>query len=284
MIKKVLLGASFLLLFAGCAGQTKEQEEKTAAATTAPNAETTPSTTVQQQEAKPKEIEVPEPYSIALKKIEAGDLDTALTYLDFTIDDFKDSPYVYNAQLLKSVLHTGKASVALELGLIIGKGTEKGKTLYSSSDINRLKKKFDETKKEMTDQIDLLAEPAKYTLENYSAVRDQIQMKKITVKNLPSEINLDFYASVGYPIPTDAEFDAYIKNNYIREVSLNLNTIFQEDKIIFPDYFYITGSQLYKQDKALTKQFFEKIIEITENDKYNEARILAQEDLNKKFK
>ncbi|MBV6717309.1 hypothetical protein [Paenibacillus chitinolyticus] len=283
MIKKFLLGASFLLLCAGCAGQTKVQDEKAAAVTTTPSADTKPST-VEQQETKPKEVEIPEPYSLALKKIESGELDTALKYLDFTINDFKDSPYVYNAQLLKSVLHTGKAQVALNLGLIIGRGTEKGKTLYSSSDINRIKKKFDETKKEMTDQVDLLAEPAKYTLENYSAVRDQIQMKKITVKDIPSEVNLDFFASVGYPIPTDAEFDAYIKNNYIREVSLTLNTIFQEDKIIFPDYFYFTGSQFYKKDKALTKQFFDKIIEITENDKYNEVRILVQEDLKKNFK
>ncbi|MGX4587628.1 hypothetical protein [Paenibacillus chitinolyticus] len=283
MIKKVLLGASFLLLCAGCAGQTKVQDEKASAPTTTPSADTKPST-VEQQETKPKEVEIPEPYSLALKKIESGELDTALKYLDFTINDFKDSPYVYNAQLLKSVLHTGKAQVALNLGLIIGRGTEKGKTLYSSSDINRIKKKFDETKKEMTDQVDLLAEPAKYTLENYSAVRDQIQMKKITVKDIPSEVNLDFFASVGYPIPTDAEFDAYIKNNYIREVSLTLNTIFQKDKIIFPDYFYFTGSQFYKKDKALTKQFFDKIIEITENDKYNEVRILVQEDLKKNFK
>ncbi|GKS13734.1 hypothetical protein YDYSY3_47340 [Paenibacillus chitinolyticus] len=283
MIKKVLLGASFLLLFSGCAGQTKEQEEKAAAATTAPNAETKPSTAAEQQEAKPKEVEVPEPYSIALKKIEAGELDTALTYLDFTINDFKDSPYVYNAQLLKSVLWSSKFTAHLNLGNSLAKGSGKAPFLYKKEELVALKNQLKQKSKDIKEYGNSLAAPAQYIWENYSAEKSVPPFKDIKPPSVPPERDLDFFVSVGYPAPKEDEMKAYVDYMYISLTSTVLQLIIKEDKVEYPGYFYFIGASLLNQDQPLSRKFLDKTIELTENDKYSEVRIQAQEFIDNVF-
>ncbi|MGE6230891.1 hypothetical protein [Paenibacillus chitinolyticus] len=276
MIKKVLLGASFLLLFTGCAGQTKEQEEKAAAATTAPNADTTPSTTVQQQEAKPKEVEIPEPYSLALKKIESGELDTALKYLDFTINDFKDSPYVYNAQLLKSILWGSKSTAQLNLVDSLSKGSGKAPMLYKKEELVALKNLLKQESNVFKEYDSSLAAPTQYIWENYSAEKTVPPFKDIKLPSVPPERDLDFFVSVGYPAPKDDEMKAYFNYLYISLTSAMLEVTIKEDRIEYPAYFYYIGTSLFHQDKPLSRKFLDKTIELTENDKYSEVRIKAQ--------
>ncbi|MFB7816406.1 hypothetical protein ACFC0X_19785 [Paenibacillus chitinolyticus] len=281
MIKKVLLGASFLLLFAGCAGQTKEQEEKPVAATTAPNAETKPSTAAEQQEAKPKEVEVPEPYSIALKKIEAGDLDTALTYLDFTINDFKDSPYLYNAQLLKSILYSSKIFGSSQLIDSLVTGSGKGTALYQKEDRAKLKDLLKKHSKDVEEYQKSSIPPTQYIWDNFSAEKNAIIFKDIKLPKVPAVSDLNFFTSVGYPVPKDDEIAAFLNYFSLNHAASVLEVIVKEEKIVYPNYFYYIGALLYSENNDLSRKFLEKTVELTEDDKYNEVRIKAQKDIKK---
>ncbi len=51
-----------------------------------------------------EENKPPEPYTKMLEQLNANDLDMAEKYADLVINDFKDSDYVYNANLLKSII------------------------------------------------------------------------------------------------------------------------------------------------------------------------------------
>ncbi|WP_442600655.1 hypothetical protein [Paenibacillus sp. KN14-4R] len=278
MKKTMLVSSVFLILCAGCSQSNSNSNEsvKTPESTSDPIIYQTKET---EKEVKVVKKVIPEPYSLALTKIKVGDFDTALKYLDLTINDFKDSPYVYNAQLLKSILYRGKAQAILELSLIIAKSPQKGIELYSKAELSNLKEKLNKINKDIKDNTNLLVSSAKFTYDHFSEIKDSIEITNINVNSIPSDGDLSFFEKVGYPFPTDDELKSYFNRNYAKYVSTILEITIKDNKVMFPEYFFYMGNGIGKDDKVLTKLLLEKTIELTESDKYNEIRIKAQDTL-----
>ncbi|GIQ66707.1 hypothetical protein PACILC2_52750 [Paenibacillus cisolokensis] len=134
---------------------------------------------------------------------------------------------------------------------------------------------------ETNKSIEELARCVKIIYDDYSLISTlDIDLSLVAVKNMPADEDLSFFENVGYPIPQEDEINSSFKYNYAATVSLLLQGLFKDNKFLFPEYYYFMGNgMLDDKHKSYLKLFLNKTIELTENDKYNEARIKAQKIL-----
>jgi len=223
---------------------------------------------------------IPEPYTLMLKQLDSNDLNMVQKYADLVISDFKDTPYVYNANLVKSIVNLSKMNIVRIKSKYIVNGSDKIGSLNSKEDIDRLQGYIKELQAEFKSYQSVYNETTQYLLDHFSD-KDNIKLEFPTI---PSDMGfhnysaLEFFSNVGYPIPTDSEMVAGDRQNGIAWVSLMTKDVSSSSKF-FPDYFYYLS--VYAEDNVMKKKLLGKIIELTESDKYSEIRIKAQDDLSK---
>lgn len=123
-----------------------------------------------------------------------------------------------------------------------------------------------------------LTESMTYVLQNYGEKKEDIMYNSpITyTSNATEPTGLSFFESVGYPLPSDDEIEEY--EDYKLELYYHLFTesAFQENKISYADFFYyvtaLPSTDLYRLK-------LKEVIKLTEDDKYSEIRIEAEEAL-----
>lgn len=225
---------------------------------------------------------VPEPYTLALEKFNAGDLDMALKYTDFVINDFKDSPYIYNAQLIKSTILVSKLTVnGIKVGYMLD-GIDRMGTLNSKNDANMVKSYCDFIIAQGREYETSLKEPIRYVLANY----DEVDIHKVKFPTPPPGLTapsksdfsgLSWFADVGYPIPKEDEIKGNDKESVLKAFYWIVGSYSKTRSFTYPDFFYNAHTKI--EDKELQKDLLNKVLQLTESDKYNEIRIKAQEDL-----
>ena len=223
---------------------------------------------------------IPEPYTLMLKQLEFNDLNMAQKYADLVISDFKDSDYVYNAELVKNIVNLSKMCVVRMKSNYIIAGSAKMGSLNSKDDIDKMQGYIKNLQGESELYEPIYNGTTQYLLDHFSD-KDKVQLKLPTIPSNMSFADyssLKFFSAVGYPIPTDSEMTTGDKQNTLAWFFLTTKDYTNGSKF-YPDYFYYLS--INTDDTAMKKKLLNKIIELTESDKYNEIRIKAQEDLTK---
>lgn len=236
-----------------------------------------------------KEEELPKPYQLAIEQLNQGDLDHALQYLDLTIRDFKNSKYYYNANLIKSIIIRAKLVSIDSIISILSNGVESNaKVLYTNNDVEKIRSYSTKLKSEIDEVYPGFKDSIKYIYENYDTSKEQFTFNikyPYSYDYNSSETSLDFFKNVGYPIPDENDIKTYEESDYKKTVSYLLSDIIQNNKINYPKYFYYMGTGVYsngedKNDKDFAKNLLNKVMVLTENDKYNKTRLDAESVLN----
>lgn len=227
---------------------------------------------------------IPEPYTLMLKQLDSKNIDLDMTqkYADLVISDFKDTPYVYNAELIKSSINYSKMVIVEMKSKYIIAGSSKMGSLNSEDDFNKMQGYIVRLQTESKLYEPIYNETTQYLLDHF-VDSDKIQLNH---PSLPSGLNfngyqsLKFFSTVGYPIPTDLEMTEDDKKSLTSMFLLSFCQGYSHDsKFSYSDYFYVlsirTGNPIMK------KELLNKIIELTKSDQYNEVRLKAQEDLSK---
>jgi len=233
------------------------------------------------------EVKIPEPYTTMVKKLNEPNpnLDSALDFANLTIKDFPATPYAYNAHFVRSLILLGQDHAYLNMGIYLGKGIDHMGVLSTSADVDVVKgflKKIDVSEKTIVASLD---ESLRYILENYKPENkiDKIDFPTSDVKIIKKSeyTSFNWFADIGTPVPKQSDYDDIVKNIPQKAFYLYMNTVETSNEINYPKYF-LTGS-FRTFDKDLQKKLLNKVLALTENDKYNESRIEAEKDL-KDFK
>lgn len=262
----IVLSVSLLLLgIIGCSKQTTSTS--------------IPTTVTEQTQNK-----IPEPYTLMLKQLDSGDLDMAQKYADLVISDFKNSDYVYNAELVKNIIISSKLTVDTKKWNYLSDGISQMGTLNTKEDIKNVKKYVSDLDTEMKSYNPIFTETTKYILDHYSDV-NKVKLELPTKPNtLTPPSNEDFHAlswfsSVGTPIPKEVDIKANDKENIQKAFYFLINGYSAKPDFSYVNYFDNTSKKT--EDIALRKELLNKVIQLTENDKYNKTRLQAQDELNK---
>lgn len=229
-----------------------------------------------------KEASIPEPYTKMIENMKSNDLAMTEKYADLVIKDFSDSDYVYNAYLVKNMIISSKIHLNNCKMNCLSQGISNMGALNSKEDIDNVEKYLDDVAKNLEDLSNDYNTTTEYLLENYS----KSDIIKIEFPKAPSGmtqlgdndiLELTFFASVGYPVPTEVEMNGNDSNNVLKIFYYINNGFLQDKNFSFIDYFYYISRVTSNED--LVKKLLNKVIQLTEDDEYNEFRIQAQDEL-----
>jgi hypothetical protein len=231
------------------------------------------------EEEKKKAAEIPEPYKKAMQNFSKGDAELALKYLDLTITDFGETIYNLKANIMKSHILSVKSLAEIHTFNAYVNGVKK---LYDSglekSDRDKIKKVLDNYSPGMKKTDTKLAESMTYVLQNYGRLKEDVMYNSpITYSSDVTEpVELSYFEKFGYPHPSSDEIAKYEKYYFENKLKLYTKSAFRDNKIKFVDFFYYVAvfspNELYELK-------LKEIIKLTEDDKYNEFRIKAEEEL-----
>ena len=226
---------------------------------------------------------VPEPYTKMIENMNINDLEMTEKYADLVIKDFADSDYVYNAYLVKNMIIAGKMTLINCKISLIGEGIGQMGILNTASDIETVEQYLNNIKTDLENLEKDYELTSEYLLNNYS----KSDLVKIDFPKAPSDMTvlrendlqgLSWFAKIGTPVPTETDMNGDDSTNELK-VFFDLNNGFLQDKTFsYVDYFYKISCAGTNED--LAKKLLIKVIELTEDDQYNEFRIQAQDLLN----
>lgn len=225
----------------------------------------------------------PEPYTKMLENVKNEDLAHSKEYADLVIADYGDSDYVYNAYLIKNMIVASELWLDWNKNKLLSNGIDNASAgLLEQADIDLLEEYTKELKGKMEELDKQFYKTTMYLLEHY----DDVDKVKIsfpgTTKNEVFSIDRDlqelkFFSDVGYPVPTRAEMYGNDIENVVKIFRQFRNGENGEAAFSYDRYFtYLTSVCI---DDSLLEKIFNKIIYITEDDKYNEYRLDAQNGL-----
>lgn len=228
----------------------------------------------------PEKPVIPEPYTAMIDQLKKGDLEMAEKYADLTIKDFPDSPYIYNSYLIKNGILSSQIRINNIIFACISEGINQiSPSLIETNEIDHLKKQIDN----ITDRDEKLnteiTESINYLLTNYSEdiISGEFEMEPITPPEGLSYLTnsdvheLQWFSEVGYPLPKDVDIEKTTK----MYPKIFYYDHFVDGKIEYPKYFFEMGSAI--RNKSLAIESLNKVLEITENNQYDEYRIKAEE-------
>ncbi len=227
----------------------------------------------------------PKPYEMAMQELKSQNLDKSLRYLDLVIKDFPNNKeYVYRAHFLKTIIYTDyyTANINITDALLEGvkdnpfsKPDETQQILDSTQtildEINTFKKPF--------------LESAIYVYEHYDEYKNvDFPLHYSHNDNSTEALNaVDWFRKCGTPMPSDDQVNSALCDARVYYLGSSLDELIKNNKINYPAYFYATGGVANEWDKDFAKKLVQKIIEITEDDKYNKYRIDAEDVLKNSF-
>lgn len=225
--------------------------------------------------------QIPETYVNMLDQLNQGNLNMVKQYGDLTIANFKNSKYIFNAEVMDNLVESSKMLVTNRKVNYIADGISNMDSSNSQKDINTVKLYLEELNKQRFDENKSFDQSIQYILTHFN---DSSNIK-INIPLPPDSLSppsssdfegLSWFANVGYPVPTENDMTIDESQNELKAFYYLTNG-FSEDKFSYTQYFYIMSSQI--EDKSIKKQLLNKVISLTKNDKYNQYRLEAQNDL-----
>jgi len=227
------------------------------------------------------EVKVPEPYNTMIKNLKEPNLDTALDFANLTIKDFPNTPYAYNAHIVRSLILCGQIHAYFNMNIYLSKGIDHMGVLSSKDDIDTVKGFLDKVHDRQIALSALSGESFNYILANYKPEikLDKIDFPTSNIKSIDKSdySSFNWFSDVGYPAPKQSDYDTIVKEIPQKAFYLYMNNVEISNEINYPKYFLTASYRTL--DKDLEKKLLNKVMEITENDKYNESRINAENGL-----
>jgi hypothetical protein len=142
---------------------------------------------------------------------------------------------------------------------------------------------IDEYTKNLKGLNEPLATSALYVYDNYANKKGKsfLNMVKPEYEINKNHENMQNYFERAGEIPLRSEFEKYFIDTYRVQVKdqVALMPRIDSDNSAYAYYFLIVGSTPTDSDWKFNKKLLNKVIEITESDKYNASRISAQKIL-----
>jgi hypothetical protein len=164
----------------------------------------------------------------------------------------------------------------------IVKGLKKGGTLMSDSDLARIEAYINEVT-EPPWENDCLSS-IRYVIANYNGTTKSYTYSLGKPQSIDDQdiFDVEWFSQVGYPVPSNDVFNNARYTWRKQSFNFEFEKVIKADKIDYPYFFFWTARPVSEVDEAAAKIILKKVIEITQDDKYNESRLLA-EDLLKQF-
>ncbi|MDA8234427.1 MAG: hypothetical protein M0Z31_06415 [Clostridia bacterium] len=232
---------------------------------------------------KPKTPEMPPPYKLAKEDIIGNRWDAAINKLDITIKDFPSGEYAYKSRILKSIVFMAKEKAYDSESWAYINGA---KAALLDEDKKRLLEKAKNSQKQWAKYAYLLDSEMKLIIKNYDNQKVSFDLNKYNI--LPSDEvyrKYDWLSRFGTAEDYEMEqvLSDYINNSFGSHLLYSmgydketLKDVLVKGEINYPAYFYLTGKRLYRYDSKTEptgKSLLKKVLELTQNDKYNRNRL-----------
>lgn len=211
----------------------------------------------------------------------------AMKYLDLTISDYPSTDYVLKANVLKSYIlsvqimgFTSPFTSYTAGGITYMKGP-----FMNKEGADKIHQVVENGKKFYAEKTSLLKDSTTYILEHYKTKKMDVMSDtdlRASDDYIPS-YDLSFFEDVGYPIPSQEEIDKATDSSTETTFQQVTPTVFKNNEVDYLEFFYIAASALRANadGNTFSKPVYEEIIKLTEDDKYNEIRIEAEDRLSK---
>lgn len=246
-----------------------------------PDAKTNNNAAVKAVASANKVAAIPEPYTMAIQEIKEQNLDKALRYLDLVIKDFPDNEeYIYRAYFLKTIIYTDYYTADLALTDALLEGVKDNPFLESGE-----KQQILDSIQTILDQVDKYKQPflesTAYVYEHYEKYKNlDFSLHYQRAESSTEAINaVEWFRKSGTPMPSDDQINSALHDARIYCLGVSLDELIKRNNVNYPAYFYATGGVANGWDKELAKKLAQKVIDITENDKYNKYRLDAEDAL-----
>jgi len=228
-----------------------------------------------------KKNEIPEPYKLALDDIKNQDYASSYRYLELTISDFPESKYINDAHFLHAIITSGYISTNSALMDNLHKGVVKAKIDNSNIEllmyyVNTLSKQIDGLEEKITLDVNYLINTDLNSLN--------VKYFDFNKSTNPKEKEpFEYFKNIGYPVPMQDDFDTTKTNWEILIITNEIKKVVKQDGLDLPCFYSsLLGKSLYMGlDKTIQKQLADKIMFLTENDKYNKIRLDTEELIKK---
>lgn len=224
----------------------------------------------------------PEPYEMAIKEIEELNFKKAIRYCDLVISDFPQSEeFVYKANLLKSMIYINYQGCAFDVANMILDGMRNSLSFGKQEGYDTANTFLDS----LTDSIEGMEKPfmesTSYVLDNYDKYKDTSFVFQKAQENYDTDSlhDIKWFADHGTPIPTNDEFIKSTLTYYEIGFYNCYDYFFKEGQVNYPSYFFYASMMAVEWNKDLSKSLLQKVMEITEDDKYNSYRLDAEDAL-----
>lgn len=237
---------------------------------------------------KERQIEPPEPYELSLQEINNSNYDMALKYLDLTINDFPDSIYTNNAHSLKCIIYNTKLLTIAVAVTNLSSGLDVMSSSYltesDKDDLKLLKSHLQALQKEENDIKDQFYDEVIFAIN--SEGQDKLYFYDIKVDSVGDvKEPFEWFAKFGTPVPTINEFKSD-KNEFETKITkLFINQIINNGSIDLPLFYYSLLISSYRLDfeKDIQRALADKVLQLTEEDKYNKYRLETQDIIKEKL-
>lgn len=231
-----------------------------------------------------KNSEVPPPYTLAIEAIENYDFQRATEMLDLTIKDFPDNDFVYHANILKySILSSQWATYMSIADAHIEKAPSSAFLKESKKCLAIAEKYLSLANSVMTQQQPIID----YLQNNYTGITISFDIRNYKPKDSTEFTSmLGWVRNVGFPDSEEA-IERKTKDALTEVFYVALFSYFGEENknnikpltgtISYPALFLNLG--LSASDSNLSDKCFQKVIELTSDDKYNKHRLNAEKML-----
>ena len=221
---------------------------------------------------------VPEPYIVMEKNLKEQNLDTTLDFANLTIKDFPDTEYAYNAHIIRTLILSGNLHTYDKLLQCTYDGVQNMSAFVKTGDDLIIKDYITKLLNLEKPMEILLDESFNYILANYDPnkkyAKINFPISDIKSINDSEYVGFNWFSDIGYPLPKQSDFDSCIKNIPPKAFYVYMNAVKTSEDIDYSKYFYYMSFKTGNTE--LRRKLLNKVMDLTENDKYNELRIKAE--------
>lgn len=255
-----------LVLLAGCSNDEKPEEQKNV-----------------EEALKVETVAEVEPYIKAVEAMNREDWRLAQKYLQLTLQDFPNSNEAIAVNVLLAFNSLAVLTSHVDVMKQLTNGLSHQSNLIDDEEIKTLKNysnqsavTIEETKADFMNYVEEF-------LTHFDDTKDlstYFNKFAFTTADFKRVSDFSFFEDVGVVVPNEYEIEKFIEENS-REVMIGaligLSSKYDEKHYELLRFLYQSGAFIFSENEQMANQLFDLVFKITENDPYNEYRILTEE-------
>lgn len=255
-----------LVLLAGCSNDEKPEEQKNF-----------------EEALKVETVAEVEPYTKAVEAINREDWRLAKKYLQLTLQDFPDSNEAIAVNVLLAYHSLAVLTSHADVMKQLTNGLAHQSNLIDDEEIKTLKNysnqsavTIEETKADFMNYVEAFLTH----FDDTKGLSTYFNKFAFTTADFKRVSDFSFFEDVGVVVPNEYEIEKFIEENS-REVMIaaliGLSSKYDGNHYELLRFLYQSGAFIFSENEQMANQLFDLVFKITENDPYNEYRILTEE-------